>query len=122
MPLACVTGSRMNGSVPHHAKHIIGYTSGEDPEPIYCDGHTVTGTTTNAGQSKLTIQSKAMFVQSGSGPSTDPCDGSDFKPSSYSSSLFVQGLAAVRVGDNVVLNPGNGTMVTANQSKMFIRR
>lgn len=122
MPLACVEGARMSGSVPHHAGHIIGYTGGENPKPIYCSGHDVNGSVNSPGQSKLFIQGKQAFVQGGSGSSNDPCDGSDFKPSSFSTSMFVQGKPVVRVGDDVSLNPGSGKMVAANQSKFYVRR
>ena len=122
MSLACVNNASMSGSVPHHAGHIIGYTSGEDPQPIDCSGHSVTGNVNNPGQNKLFIQGKKALVSTGSGSSTDPCDGSDFKPSSYSSSMFIQGKPIVRVGDEVSLNPGSGKMVTANQSKFYVRR
>ena len=117
----CAIGSKMSGKVPHHANHIIGYTSGKHPRPIYCNGHDVTGTATRANQSKLFISGKLVLVDGASGPSTDPCDGSDFKIHSSNSNIYIQGKRAILIGDGVTLSPGSGTMVSTNQSKIYNR-
>jgi len=116
-----VIGSKMSGHVPHHAGHIIGYTSGEHPRPIYCNGHNVTGTATRANQSKLFIGGKLALVDGASGPSTDPCDGSDFKIHSSNSNIYIQGKKVILKGNGVTLSPGDGKMITANQSKVYNR-
>lgn len=120
MPLLCVDRAKMKGHVPHHAGHIIGHDS--DGNPIPCNGHNVTGYVDEPGQSKLWVQGEEAFVRPGHGPSTDECDGSDFYPASWSSSMFVGGKPVVRVGDDVALHPGDGKMITANQSKFHVSR
>lgn len=125
MPLACVVGSSMNGNVPHHANHITGWTSSSEDSPstpIYCSGHSVTGTADSANQSKLKISGKLALVKGASGPSNDACDGSRFVCTGGSSSIFIGGVAMVLQGHSVELNPGSGTMVSANQSKFTARR
>lgn len=111
----CVVGSKMNGSVPHHAGHIIGYDS--DGNPIYCSGHSVSGSASSAKQSKLYIQGKLALVNGASGGSTDPCDGSKFIVNASGSNIYIQGKQAVLKGNSVSLNPGSGKMTSANQSK-----
>ena len=117
MTKVCVIGSKMDGEVPHHAGHIIGYDS--DGDPIPCSGHNVSGTATNANQSKLYINGKLALVDGASGPSSDPCDGSSFKVHASGSNIYIQGKKAVLKGNKTTLSPGSGSMKTANQSKFF---
>jgi hypothetical protein len=122
MSYACVIGTGMSGSVPHHAGHIIGWTGGEYPSPIYCSGHSVTGNDDTAGQDKMTIEGKLAVVVGGSGPSTDPCDGSRFENTEGCSFMTVQGKPLVLTGHHVSLYPGDGTMISANQVKFVVLR
>jgi len=133
--LGCVIGAEMQGSVPHHAGHIIGYTPGEaiyDNEgnvtgyesdiPIYCNGHNVSGQINEPRQDVMFIQGLAGAVIGSSGPSNDECDGSDFITIEASSSVFIKGKPLVLVGDRVTLNPGDGIMISANQNKYYVSR
>jgi hypothetical protein len=122
MSYACVIGAGMSGSVPHHAEHIIGWTGGKYPSPIYCNGHSVTGNNDTAGQNKMTIEGKLAIVVGGSGPSTDQCDGSRFSNTEGCPFMFIQGKPLVLTGNKVDLYPGTGKMVSANQSKFIVLR
>lgn len=116
---ACVIGASMQGSVPHHSGHIIGWTMSG---PIYCSGHTVSGASDNAGQSKMFIEGKLAIVVGGSGWSTDPCDGSRFNNTSGCTFMRINGQPIVLRGDPVDLYPGTGYMVAPNQSKFRVWR
>jgi uncharacterized Zn-binding protein involved in type VI secretion len=119
MPKACRVGDSMQGSVGHHAGHIIGWTGGEHPQPIYCSGHSVTGKQTT-GQSKVLIQGKPVATVGNTGTSTYPCDGQGYTNSSGSSKVFIQGRPAVRIGDKVNIHgQGTGTMTTGSDKVFF---
>lgn len=120
--LGCVIGAAMRGTVPHHAGHIIGWTGGQSPQPIYCSGHSVSGEIDSPRQDKLFIQNKAAAVIGSSGPSDDPCDGSSFYTIEASSSVFIQGKPLVLEGHRVTLNPGDGIIISANQNKFYVSR
>ena len=120
MKLACVLQASMTGSVPHHASHIIGYDGWGSP--IYCNGHSVSGNIDSANQSKMYIEGKLVAILGSSGASTDECDGSRFYTTTGVPFMFVQGRPIVAVGDKVALYPGDGHMVSANQSKFRIWR
>lgn len=127
-----VQGAVMSGEVPHHAGHIIGwkdviidYDEDGDPiwgqEPIYCSGHSVTGTIDTPCQSKFYIQGKPAALIGSTGPTTDPCDGSDFIVTNGSSKMYVCGTRVALDGSSCSINPGSGSITNPNQNKFYSR-
>lgn len=112
-------GDKIQGSVSHHAGHIIGWTGGENPQPIYCSGHAVTGTQVT-GAGKTFIDGSGAARLNDNGTTTCPCDGQGYQNSTGSSKVFIEGRPAVRMGDQVnIHNQGSGKIITGS-SKVFI--
>jgi len=122
MRYAVVEGGEIQGHVPHHAGHIIGWTGGENPQPIYCSGHDVSGQITSAGQSRFRIEGKSAVIDGATGPSNDPCDGSSFRVSGGLSFMRIGGTPMAASGDDIDLNPGSGTITNPGQNKFRIWR
>ena len=117
-------GDQMRGSVPHHANHIITWTSrivdiDDDGNPItelvpvYCNGHDVAGAQREVSGNVL-INGLGAARLGDKGSSSCPCDGCDFITVQGSSRVLVNGKPLVRVGDRVVLQPGQGAMTTGS--------
>ena len=120
MRYACIVGAGMIGNVPHHSGHIIGWTGEEYPQPIYCNGHSVSGTADTAGESSMFIQGINVLVEGASGPSNDECDNSRFYCTNGSKFMFINGKPIILTDDSIDLYPGEGKMINANQSKFII--
>lgn len=120
MQAAVTIADRMIGSVRHHSGHIIGWTGGENPSPIYCSGHSVSGSQVT-GQSKVMIQGKPAATVGDSGNSNCACDGAGYTNIQGSPKVFINGRAAVRLGDKVNIHgQGTGTMVSGHAKVNFI--
>lgn len=125
MAQACTVLHKMTGKVGHHGNHITGYRTETDDEgnetkiPIYCSGHSVSGTQTK-GQSKVMIQGKPAAVVGDSGTSTCPCDGQGYTNVQGSSKVFINGKPAVRLGDKVNIHgQGAGSMMSGSSKVNF---
>lgn len=117
MELACTNFSNMEGHVPHHAGHH--YWGDKHCWP--CDGHSITGYVTNPNQNKFYIQGNLLAVQNASGPTQgDECDGSDFVCIQGNPKFFVHGKGVVLLGYETCEYPGDGTMTSTLQTKLFI--
>lgn len=108
---------QIRGSVEHHAHHIIGYDS--DDDPIYCSGHSVVGTQTN-GASKTFIDGYPAARLNDEGQTNCACDGRGYNTSSASGKVFIEGKAAVRSGDHVNIHGHGDGVVTTGSRKVFI--
>lgn len=119
MPAACTINNNMSGSVAHHAGHIIGWTGGEEPSPIYCSGHGVSGVQ-RTGNSKVMINGIPVARLGDSGSTDCACDGQPYTNSSASNKVIVGGIGAVRVGDQCNIHgAGTGTMITGHSKVMM---
>ncbi|WP_422661739.1 PAAR domain-containing protein (plasmid) [Paenibacillus sp. EC2-1] len=121
MPGAARVQDSMGGSVGHHAGHIIGYDYDSEGHayPIYCSGHSVSGTETS-GSSKVFVNGLPAARRGDGGTSDCPCDGAGYTIVGGSSKVFIQGSAAARVGDQVDIHgQGSGNM-TSGSSKVII--
>jgi uncharacterized Zn-binding protein involved in type VI secretion len=120
MPQACRVTDRQIGSVSHHAGHIIGWTGGEDPQPIYCSGHSGVSGTQTTGAGKVYIQGLRAARKGDGGTTSCPCDGGGYTITSGSGKVFIQGQSAARIGDSTNLHGhGAGSMITG-AGKVFI--
>lgn len=107
-------GDAIEGYVGSHNGHIIGWTGGDYPSPIYCSGHSVYGQQTGSA-SKTYIEGRLAARQGDSGVTNCPCDGQGYVISSGSSKVFIEGRPAARIYDNVDIHGvGNGRFVTSS--------
>lgn len=123
----CVEGAiafwNHNGGV-----HIIGWTGGDSPQPIYCSSFNVQGIIDQPGQNVLYIEGKKAFVSIGSGyyNDNDGCPNSRVlvTPITYSQKMFVKGNPVILVGNQVIMNHSSeiGVMSIPNQSKFYVAR
>lgn len=110
----------MSGSVGHHANHIIGWTGGENPSPIYCSGHSVSGQQ-SSGVSKFKVGGQPVATIGKSGSSNCACDGQGYTNTGGQSKFKVGGQPVSRVGDGVNLH-GHGTgKMTSGFNKFNVR-
>lgn len=110
----------MSGKVEHHANHIIGYTGGQNPQPIYCSGHSVTGAQ-SSGVSKFKVGGKPAAVETNKGTTDCACDGQGYTVDSGSSKFKVGGKPIARVGDSVDIH-GHGTgKMTSGLNKFRVK-
>lgn len=112
-------GDSMRGNVGSHNQHIIGWTQGKVPSPIYCSGHAVSGLQTTGAQ-KTYIEGKRAARQGDTGTSDCPCDGRGYTISEGSKKVFIEGKPAARNIDATNIHgAGTGTFRTSSQ-KVFI--
>lgn len=106
----------MNGSVRHHAGHIIGWTGGENPQPIYCSGHSVSGSQ-NEGSNKVIINGRRAARKGDSGGSNCACDGQGYTISGGSGKVMIEGRPAARRGDATNIHGhGSGSMTSGSNN------
>lgn len=116
---AARVSDRVTGHVGHHAGHIIGWTGGEHPQPIYCSGHSVAGKQVTGAQKTYVDGLRAARV--GDTGTTDcACDGQGYNNSSGSQKVFIEGRAAVRTGDTVNIHGHGEGKVTTGSTKVFV--
>ena len=110
---------RMSGNVSSHNSHVVGWTSGEVPQPIYCTGHGVNGQQTT-GSNKTLIEGKLAARKDDNGSTNCPCDGQGYNIASGSSKVFIEGKQAARTNDKInIHNHGSGSFITSS-AKVFI--
>ena len=109
----------ISGSVSHHAGHVIGMTSGKNPQPIYCSGHSVTGRQQD-GANKTYIEGQLAARLNDTGTTNCPCDGRDYNIASASRKVFIEGKAAARKNDKVNIHGAGSGTFTSSSSKVFI--
>lgn len=112
-------GDRIAGRVNSHNRHIVGWTDGDDPSPIFCSGHSVTGQQTVAA-SKTYIEGKLAVRKGDTGTTNCPCDGRGYTVTGGSSKVFIEGIPAARNTDRVDIHgAGSGNFTTSSQ-KVYI--
>lgn len=109
----------MAGNVGSHAGHIVGWTGGENPSPIYCSGHSVNGTQ-QTGSSKVIMQGRPAARKGDTGSSSCPCDGQGYTIDGGSSKVFIEGRPAARIGDSVNIHGQGSGRMTTGSSKVII--
>lgn len=111
-------GDKISGSVSSHSNHVVGWTSDEVPQPIYCNGHGVHGQQTT-GSHKTFIEGKLAARKDDNGSTNCPCDGRGYNIVTGSSKVFIEGKQAARSNDKInIHNHGVGSFVSSS-AKVF---
>ena len=112
-------GDTIAGRVNSHNQHNVGWTEGDKPSPIFCNGHSVTGQQTVAA-SKTYIEGRLAVRQGDTGTTNCPCDGRGYTVTGGSSKVFIEGKPAARNIDSVDIHgAGTGKFTTSSQ-KVYI--
>ena len=112
-------GDSMAGSVGHHAGHIIGWTGGEHPQPIYCSGHAVNGQQ-QTGASKVYIEGRRAARKGDTGYTNCPCDGQGYTIQTGSHKVFIEDAPAARMSDILDIHSVGTGQFTSSSSKVYI--
>ena len=110
---------RMTGNVSSHSNHIVGWTSDEVPQPIYCTGHGVSGHQTG-GSNKTFVEGKLASRINDNGSTNCPCDGQGYNITSGSSKVFIEGRQAARKHDRINIHGHGAGSFVSSSAKVFI--